>query len=157
MQFPDTDVDMAKLHTPSMIALQPECSTPSSRPTAFSTSSYLNAEQDVSINVGLPSTYILNELVNVFFSDLYHIFPCFHKASFMEGLRTERLQTEAPVLLYAMCTVAAGFHPDPAIKAQQNNWHEQAKFLYELTGRDSHPGLLTIQAVLCLIFHSYTK
>ncbi|KAF2679306.1 hypothetical protein K458DRAFT_117781 [Lentithecium fluviatile CBS 122367] len=115
------------------------------------------AEQDFSIEGGLPSSDTFNELVDIFFASFYHCFPCFHKASFLAEVQSQHLQTQSPLLSYAICAVAASFHPDPAVKSRQNDWYEQAKFLYEFTGRDVDPALRTIQAVLCLVFHAYTK
>lgn len=112
--------------------------------------------QNIIVDVGLPSDDVLMELIDLFFRHLYHMFPCFHKVSFMARLQNQELQTKAPILLYAMCCVTARYHHDPTIRSRQDEWYEQAKFMYELTRRDPHPGLRTIQAVLCLVFHGCT-
>jgi hypothetical protein len=113
--------------------------------------------QDVFSEPGLPPSETLAELVDIFFENYYHCFPCFHKASFVAQITTQQLQAETPLLCYAICTVAATLHPDPAVKSRQNDWYEQAKLLYEFTGRDVHPALRTVQAVPCLVYHAYTK
>jgi hypothetical protein len=100
---------------------------------------------------GLPPDSILLELVSLFFEHFYAIFPCFHRSMFMQQLQDRTLQTEAPLLLYAMCAIAARYHRDPNIKNKCNEWYQQAKFLYDLTPRDPHPALRTIQAAMCIL------
>jgi hypothetical protein len=74
----------------------------------------------------------------------------------MEELHNGHIQAQSPLLLYSMLAVAAGFHSDPSIKLCRANWYEQAKLLYDFTGRDPHPALRTIQAVVFLVYHAYT-
>lgn len=75
----------------------------------------------------------------------------------MRELQEGRLQEQSSLLVYAMLSVAASFHPDPAIKARRSEWYEHAKFLYDMTGRDPHPALRTLQGVLFLIYCAYTS
>ena len=105
----------------------------------------------------LPSDDTLSELVTIFFDQFYHCFPCFHKATLLAAIQNHRLKTESPLFCYAISAVAAVFHPDPAVKSRQDDWYEQAKLLYEFTGRDLYPPLRTIQSVSFLVFHGYSK
>ncbi|KAF2442121.1 hypothetical protein P171DRAFT_364597 [Karstenula rhodostoma CBS 690.94] len=104
----------------------------------------------------LPSDDVIAELVDIFFNQLYFVLPCFHRDTFMEEFQSGRMQAQSPLLIYSMLSVAAGFHNDRSIKARRTEWYEQAKFLYDFTGRDPHPALRTIQAVVFLVYHAYT-
>ena len=152
--FFDERLDLQAPDVQNPVPLQVGYSTPTSGLESMPPSS---ADLDFMTGSGLPSAEMLNELVGIFLNELYHCFPCFHKTTLLAEIRDQQLQAESPLFCYAICTVAATFHPDPAIKSRQDEWYEQAKFLYELTGRDLHLPLRTIQAVLCLIFHAYTK
>jgi hypothetical protein len=107
-------------------------------------------------NFQLPALDVVVELTNLFFEHLYPMFPCFHKKSFLATVASGKLQSEAPILLYAICCVAARYHPDDAIRKRSKGWYEQAKFSYELTRQKPEPALRTIQAVSLLMFHSWT-
>ncbi|KAF2187702.1 hypothetical protein K469DRAFT_685583 [Zopfia rhizophila CBS 207.26] len=112
--------------------------------------------QDILLPVGLPSEPLLIELTELFFTNFYDVFPCFHITTLMEQIRSQYLQTQAPLLLFAICALAARYHQDPSVRLSQNDWYEQAKFQYELTQRDPHPALRAIQTAICLVFHAYT-
>lgn len=103
-----------------------------------------------------PPNAVIYELVEIFFDKIYHVLPCFHKRTFMEQIWNGHIQTQSPLLLYSLLAVAAGFHPDPAIKARRKEWYEQAKLLYDITGRAPNPALRTIQAVMFLVYYAYT-
>lgn len=103
-----------------------------------------------------PSNAVINELMDTFFDHVYLVLPCFHKKTFMEKLQSGNIQAQSPLLLYSMLAVAAGFHNDAFVKARRTEWYEQAKFLYDFTGRDPYPALRTLQAALCLVYHAYT-
>jgi hypothetical protein len=104
----------------------------------------------------LPPHEILLQLVDIFFENLSHMFPCFHKTSFLTEVRIGKTETEAPLLLYAICCVAARYHFDDSVKKHAKHWYEHAKFSYELTKRKPNPALRTVQAVLLLVFHAQT-
>ncbi|EUC48733.1 hypothetical protein COCMIDRAFT_86551 [Bipolaris oryzae ATCC 44560] len=84
------------------------------------------------------------------------MFPCFHKKSFLSNVESGRLRDESPILVYAICCLAARFHPEDAIKKRSKDWYEQAKFCYNLTCQNPEPTLRTIQSVILLMFHSWT-
>jgi hypothetical protein len=104
----------------------------------------------------LPSRVILVQLVGLFFEHLYHMFPCFHKESFLAQVENGTMEREASLLLYSVCCVTARYHSEDSIKKRAKDWYEQARFLYELTGRCPNPALRTLQAVLLLVFHAQT-
>lgn len=104
----------------------------------------------------LPSRNITIELTNLFFDHVYPMLPCFHKKSFLSFVESGKLKDEAPMLLYAICCISAGYHPDDTMKKRSKDWYEQAKFSYELTRQRPSPALRTIQAVLLLTFHAWT-
>jgi hypothetical protein len=114
-------------------------------------------DQDLIVNFRLPSHDLLVEMVNLFFDNLYHLFPCFHRTHFMQQLEGGSLQKESTLILFSMCCLAARVHPNAAIKKRQQEWYEQAKFSYQLTQRDPYPALRTIQAALLLIAHASTS
>lgn len=103
----------------------------------------------------LPSLTVVIELVEIFFNQLHHVLPCFHKGTFMDEVRGGLMPSESPILLYSMLSVAASFHHDSSVKARRTEWYEHAKVLYDMTGRDPQPALRTMQAVLCLVFYAY--
>jgi hypothetical protein len=115
--------------------------------------SHVDPEQEFSDQTGLPSEEVLAELVELFFTQLYHLVPCFHKVTFTEELECGVLKRDAPSILYAMCAMAALHHHDPSVKAQQQAWFELAKLQYELSPRNPHPALRTIQTavLICLV------
>lgn len=104
----------------------------------------------------LPASEVANELVAIFFDKIYFMLPCFHKQTFLAEFHNGHIQVQSPLLLYAIYSVAAGFHPDPAIKARRNDWYEHAKFMYDFTGRAPDSALRVLQAVLFLVYHAYT-
>lgn len=106
--------------------------------------------------IQLPSQDIIVQLTNIFSEHLYPMFPCFHKKSLLLAIESSQLQNEAPILLYAICCVAARYHPEEMIKTRSKDWYEQAKFSYELTRQKPEPFLRVVQAVLLLIFHAWT-
>lgn len=114
-------------------------------------------QQEFIFDFQLPPHQLLVELVELFFDKVYHMFPIFHRKKFQMQVGNGFLQTNSPLILYAMCSVAAPYHPDATVRKRQKDWYEQAKFSYELTKRAPHPGLRTIQAALLLIFNSFTS
>lgn len=104
----------------------------------------------------LPSDALLIKLVELFFDKLGHMFPCFHRKNFEYQLKAGSLKTVSPLVLYTICCVTARYHPELAIRMRQSGWYDQAKLSYELTQRDPHPGLRTLQSVLILVFYGYT-
>jgi hypothetical protein len=130
--------------------------TPSSISTSVPNENLFEFGEGIISPIVLPSHETLLELVNLFFKHLYNKFPCFHRVTFLNEVRNEHLQVQAPLVLYAMCALAARHHHDPAIRSQRDNWYEEAKFLYELTKKNPEPALRTIQTVLCLVFYAWT-
>ncbi|KAF2847855.1 hypothetical protein T440DRAFT_402592 [Plenodomus tracheiphilus IPT5] len=104
----------------------------------------------------LPPQVLLEELVKLFFDNFYHMFPCFHRASFEAKVRSSELATESPLLIYAMCCISARHHTESVVHARERCWYEQAKFHYEITRRRPDAGLRTVQSVLLLVFHAST-
>uniref|UniRef100_A0A3G1DJJ7 Squalestatin S1 biosynthesis transcriptional activator L3 n=1 Tax=Phoma sp. (strain ATCC 20986 / MF5453) TaxID=1828523 RepID=MFL3_PHOSM len=113
-------------------------------------------DQDPIASFQLPNHDLLVEMVTLFFDNLYHLFPCFHRKEFMKQLEEGTIQKESTLILFSMCCLAARVHPDAAVKKRQQEWYEQAKFSYQLTQRDPYPALRTIQAALLLIAHAST-
>jgi hypothetical protein len=104
----------------------------------------------------LPPDDVLVELVNLFFEHLSQMFPCFHRRNFQRRLELGEIQKQSSLVLFAMCCLAARFHPDASVRQREKDWYEQAKFLYQLTQRDPYPGLLTIQAAVLIIAYAGT-
>jgi hypothetical protein len=104
----------------------------------------------------LPSHDLLVELVDLFFGNLRQMFPCFHRKNFQLQVQLGRIQKQSSLVLFAMCCLAARFHPDASVRQREKDWYEQAKFSYQLTQRDPYPGLLTIQAAVLLIAYAST-
>lgn len=115
-----------------------------------------NSESTLFPDASLPSDALIVELVELFFDKLYFMLPCLHKETFLEELRNGHMIAQSPLLIYSLLAVAAGFHHDPSIKARRSDWYEQAKFLYDFSGRHPESGLRTIQAVVFLVYHAYT-
>ncbi|KAF2653338.1 hypothetical protein K491DRAFT_603079 [Lophiostoma macrostomum CBS 122681] len=105
-------------------------------------------------NIGLPSDAVVIELVNLFFEHWYHAFPCFHKTTFLQQVQSRSVHFEAPSLLYAMCAIAAINHPEQSVRDQHMNWHEMAKFEYEMTGKDPQPAIRIVQTALLILRHA---
>jgi hypothetical protein len=110
----------------------------------------------ISEDFQLPSRDTLYQLVGLFFEHLYHMFPCFHKTSFLAKVKNGDMEKEAPLLLYSMCCIATRYHPDDLIKRRAKEWYGQAKFSYDLTQRRPDPALRTLQAVILLVFYAQT-
>jgi hypothetical protein len=104
----------------------------------------------------LPPKDSLAELIELFFDNLYHVFPCFHRKSFQAQVQDSTMQRDSSLVLYAMCCVSARYHPHLSIKKCTKDWYEQAKFAYQITPRDPWPGLRTLQAALLLTYHAST-
>jgi hypothetical protein len=113
-------------------------------------------ETDPIADFHLPPHDLLVELVNLFFDNLYHIFPCFHRKSFQAQAQDGTMAKQSPLILYTICCVTARLHPDISVKQRQIDWYEQAKFSYSLTQRAPDSGLRMLQAALLLIFHAGT-
>lgn len=110
-------------------------------------------EQDPIASFQLPPHDLLVEMVNLFFDNLYQLFPCFHRKQFMRQLEEGSIQKESTLILFSMCCLAARVHPNNVVKRREQEWYEQAKFSYHLTQRDPYPALRTIQSALLLIAH----
>lgn len=134
--------------------VEPEFDYPT--PQSVSQSDNIADEQDPIASFQLPFHDLLIEMVNLFFDNLYHLFPCFHRKQFMKQLEEGSIQKESTLILFSMCCLAARVHPVAAVKRRQQEWYEQAKFSYQLTQRDPYPALRTIQAALLLIAHAST-
>jgi hypothetical protein len=74
-----------------------------------------------------PNLPQLLELVQYYFAYFHTCLPCLHKASFIDRVVRQELQERAPVLLYAVISMAASRHPDPVVRACQHAWFVQAK------------------------------
>ncbi|KAF2831142.1 hypothetical protein CC86DRAFT_135307 [Ophiobolus disseminans] len=146
MQLPGLNFDL----TPHIVQTQ--------YPTPNSTTHFdeISEQQDLLAVLQLPSNDVLMELVEIFFSKLGHMFPCFHRGIFLHQVQSGAVQNDSPLVLHSICCVAARYHQDPTVRSRQKTWYEQAKLAYELTQREPHPGLRTIQAVLILVFYGYT-
>lgn len=155
MRFPGLNFDLAAVPLP-----QPDghigYPTPESGHEIIPLDGDFSLDNDLSAGFQLPSTMVLNQLVELFFEHLRHMFPCFHRRSFTEKVQNGSMIHEAPLLLYAICCTAARYHSDEVVRKCEKDWYEQARFSYELTRRRPCPGLRTIQAALLLIFHAYT-
>jgi len=112
--------------------------------------------QDLFADLQLPGHGLLTELVELFFDNVGHLFPCFHRKSFEKQIDDGVLQDACPLLLFAMCSIACRYHSDPAVQAHRQDWYDQAKLSYELTQRSPFFPLRVVQAVLILVFYSYT-
>ncbi|OCL14386.1 hypothetical protein AOQ84DRAFT_384756 [Glonium stellatum] len=106
--------------------------------------------------LSLPLNHQLIELFELFFLHFYPLLPCFHKTTLLDEVKSQEIQKQAPFLVYAIISMTAKFHPDPTIQACRDEWFNQAKALYELTQRDTLPGLRVIQAGICIVFHAST-
>lgn len=105
----------------------------------------------------LPTGHVIQELAELFFHNVYHMFPCFHRRSFMMQINDGSLQKDSPLVLYAVCCVAARFHPDKEIRKREREWYESARFHYDVTLRDPYPALRTMQAVSLLILQAWVS
>jgi len=154
-QFPEADITTFPEAQPAA-QFQASYPTPSSTLDPFPPDISGDNDSVILLDPGLPADDILTSLVEIYFDKLYHVLPCFHKRGLMDKLRSGDLQTQNQFLLYSICCASASFHPDPAIRARRSDWYEQAKLLYEFTGRNPYPALPTIQGVLFLVYHAYS-
>ncbi|KAF2726608.1 hypothetical protein EJ04DRAFT_176395 [Polyplosphaeria fusca] len=152
--FPSTSFDLSGPTDIPIDVRQHDYPTPTSAFNASAPDTCLDLNFDSTLAPALPSDDVILELVDLFLVQFYDMLPCFHKSSLINHVRSKYLQDKAPMLLYIICAMAAFFHPDPAVKDLQSDWYEQAKFQYELTPRDPHPALQTLQTSLCLHVHS---
>jgi hypothetical protein len=152
MQFPGMNFNLAS-SGPSVYA-EPVAGYPTPESATMQSDDMLNFQMLESFQ--LPSQDVLVQLVELFIEHLYHMFPCFHRKSFLARVENGGMETEAPLLLYAICCITARYHPDESIKRRGKDWYEQAKLSYELTRRRPDPALRTLQAVLLLVFHAQT-
>jgi hypothetical protein len=102
----------------------------------------------------LPPDHQLIELFELFFSHFYPLLPCFHKTTLLGEVKSQEIQKQAPFLVYAIISMSAKVHSNPDIQAYRDEWFNQAKALYELTQRDTLPGLRVIQTGICIAFHA---
>jgi Fungal specific transcription factor domain len=96
----------------------------------------------------------LLELVQKFFACFHTLLPCLHEASFIDRIVSRELQEQAPVLLYAIISLAARLHPDPTVQARQHAWYVHAKSLYGSVEHSHTTSLELIQASCCLVLHA---
>lgn len=157
LQVPHLEIGsfLGRSHT-DVFAPQHNLPTPIASIDPFSISGGSDVEPALFPDTTLPTDNVLEELIEIYFEKIYFVLPCLHKTTFLEELRSRRLQEECPLLLYSVISVAAGFHYDPIVKARRNDWYEQAKILYDFTGRAPTSALRTMQAVLFLVYHTYT-
>lgn len=115
-----------------------------------------NDSENLLAEFQLPSQELLVELVDIFFENLSQMFPCFHRKHFQSRLQSGTIQKQSSLVLFAMCCLAARFHPNASVRQREKDWYEHAKFSYQLTQRDPYPGLLTIQAAVLIIAYAST-
>ncbi|KAL5381438.1 hypothetical protein DPSP01_007152 [Paraphaeosphaeria sporulosa] len=152
LQLPDFRLDVLQPITVS----QDVYPTPVSNIDVMRTPTREYSEPAMFSEACLPSDAVIIELVEIFFNQIYFVLPCFHKDTLMDEIQGGHIQAHSPLLLYSMLSVAASHHSDPSIKARRTEWYEQAKFLYDITGRDPYPALRTLQAVVFLVYHAYS-
>jgi hypothetical protein len=152
MQFPDMNYGIPANLFPTPVAPSSDHLLPGS--TAEQSASTLDFEMLDSFQ--LPPRHVILQICELFFEHLYHMFPCFHKRKFLAEVECGHLEKNAPLLLYAVCCVAARYHPDSSTRKRSKHWFEQARFSYDLTRRRPAPALRTIQAVILLVFHAWT-
>ena len=157
LQLPNFEIDsfVGTTHADAL-APQAHLPTPVGSTEPFSLSNGSDGEPALFPDPTFPAGNVIEELIEIFFEKLSFMLPCFHKRTFLEEVRNRDLQEQCPILLYSMLSVAAGFHYDPTVKARGKDWYEQAKLLYDFTGRAPNSALRTIQAVLFLVFYAYT-
>lgn len=154
--FPTMDLEIPGIEAPQPYMPANGYPTPESGTIDTSLDQTGEIDADILTSISLPESPVLIELVELFFRHSYHIYPCFHKASFISSVHDRKIQSESPIVLYAICAIAARYHPDPTIQTRQTDWYEQARFSYELTKRYPEPGLRTIQAAILIISHAFT-
>jgi hypothetical protein len=154
MQFPGMNFDLTSSGPSVHVYANPVVEHPTPESATVQSDDLLNLQ--LLEDFQLPSRDVLAELVELFFDHLCHMFPCFHRKSFLAKIEKGDLETEAPLLLYAMCGITARYHADNSVKRRGKDWYEQARFSYELTRRRPDPALRTLQAVLLLVFHAQT-
>jgi hypothetical protein len=113
-------------------------------------------QQDLFADLQLPAHDLLIELVGLFFDNVGHLFPCFHRKRLERDIHEGVVQDVCPMLLFAICSMACQYHSDRAVGARRHDWYNQATLSYEFTQRHLHVPLRTIQAVLVLLSHGYT-
>ncbi|KAF2013530.1 hypothetical protein BU24DRAFT_424533 [Aaosphaeria arxii CBS 175.79] len=113
-----------------------------------------NPEEDLLPHTRLPPDKILLELVQLFIENAYHYYPCFHKQTLLEEVQSRKLQTECPLVLFAICTIAARYHYDFNIRARQAEWYDLAKQLYEESTRYPDYPVRLLQAAICVMSHA---
>ncbi|KAI4701554.1 hypothetical protein J4E81_003294 [Alternaria sp. BMP 2799] len=152
MQFSGMNFDLSSSTISEPVVPRPQYPTPGS--TAEHSASTLDL--DILESLQLPPRHVILQLGELFFEHLYHMFPCFHRKSFLAKVECGDMEKDAPLLLYAMCCVTARYHQDASIRKRSKDWYEQARFSYDLTRRRPDPAVRTIQAVLLLVFHAWT-
>jgi len=118
MQFSGMNFDLPRSTITEPVAPSSHYPTPGS--TAEHSASTLDL--DILESLQLPPRHVILQLGELFFEHLYHMFPCFHKKSFLAKVECGDMEKDAPLLLYAMCCVTARYHPDASIRKRSKDW-----------------------------------
>ncbi|UNI17950.1 hypothetical protein JDV02_004254 [Purpureocillium takamizusanense] len=100
----------------------------------------------------LPALATLLQIVDVFFERFYPYLPVVHRPTLEWRLQ---LPDEAsPVLLHAICAVAAGAHPDRDVQRRQGDWFAAAKANLSRSMHSPERALQTMQAAVLVIYQA---
>jgi len=99
----------------------------------------------------LPALPVLLQLVDIFFERFYPYLPVIHRPTLVGRLPADGT---APVLLYAICAVAADAHPSPDIQRRQGGWFAAAKAHLSRSMHSPERALQTMQAAVLVIYQA---
>ncbi|PNY29698.1 Uncharacterized protein TCAP_00384 [Tolypocladium capitatum] len=104
--------------------------------------------------VSLPPLPRLLELIDIYFETLYPYLPVIHKSSFLNSIKAKGVYQDSSVLLFAICAVSAGAHPDRQLQQRQAEWLTEAKAQLSQSMHSPRHALQTLQAAILVMYQA---
>ena len=105
----------------------------------------------------LPSTAVVLELVDTFFSRFHPLLPCIHHESFLKRLAQGGHSVASDPLVWTILGVAAASHHVPQIQALQQVWLARARLLFDKNVSQSLSPTSSLQAAVWLAFQAWVS
>ncbi|KAI9848272.1 MAG: hypothetical protein M1837_000536 [Sclerophora amabilis] len=102
-----------------------------------------------------PSRQMMQELVELFFSDIHKYLPCLHRSKFLADIDEEGALERPTALILSVLAAATSIHPDPGLKRNGADWNTQAKRMFDSAVTQGQFSLPNLQAAVWMIFYGF--
>ncbi|KAL9609776.1 MAG: hypothetical protein Q9167_005472, partial [Letrouitia subvulpina] len=104
------------------------------------------------LNDLLPSTLVVLEIVNIFFSEYHFLLPCIHQETFVDRIKQGSGSITSDPLLWTVLAVGAAAHHKYEVQALQKPWLSRARTLLDRNVSHSTSPTQALQAAVWMAF-----